>query len=195
MDDNLTDKAAEILENMDQKVDPCDDFYSFACGGFESKHVIPDDQSRVTTFSLISDKVTAQLRNLIERPIDESETESFKLVKKFYQSCLNKSKLSRFKNVEMKNKVNSDIFFIVARAEEVGLRPLKEVLHEFGGWPVVVGDVWDESNFVWFEMIYKFLRVGYSIDYFIYLSVTTDWKNSTARVIEVTTYFRWFPFA
>ena len=69
--------AAQILENMNQKVDPCDDFYSFACGGFESKYVIPDDKSSVTSFTLIGDEITAQLRDIIERPINESEAEPF----------------------------------------------------------------------------------------------------------------------
>ena len=46
-------------------------------------------------------------------------------------------------------------------AEEKGLKPLQEILKEFGGWPVVVGDNWNESNFEWAEMIYKFRRVGY----------------------------------
>lgn len=67
---------------MDKTVDPCEDFYSFACGGFETRNVIPDDQSSVTTFSLISDEVTEQLRSLIERPIKETDAEPFKLVKK-----------------------------------------------------------------------------------------------------------------
>ena len=67
---------------MDKSVNPCDDFYSFACGGFETRNVIPDDQSSVTTFSLISDEVTEQLRSLIERPIKEGDAEPFKLVKK-----------------------------------------------------------------------------------------------------------------
>ena len=84
-------KAAELLQNMDQSVDPCQDFYSFACGGFEKKNIIPDDKSSVTTFSLISDKVTEQLHSLVEKPIKEEEAEPFKLVKRLYQSCLNKS--------------------------------------------------------------------------------------------------------
>jgi predicted metalloendopeptidase len=67
---------------MDKSVNPCEDFYSFACGGFEAKNVIPDDQSSVTTFSLISDEVTEQLRSLIERPIKDGDAEPFKLVKK-----------------------------------------------------------------------------------------------------------------
>ncbi|XP_046454077.1 membrane metallo-endopeptidase-like 1 [Daphnia pulex] len=75
--------AAEILKNMDKTVNPCEDFYSFACGGFETRNVIPDDQSSVTTFSLISDEVTEQLRSLIERPTKETDAaEPFKLIKK-----------------------------------------------------------------------------------------------------------------
>ena len=99
--------AAQILENMNQKVDPCDDFYSFACGGFESKYVIPDDKSSVTSFTLIGDEITAQLRDIIERPINESEAEPFKLVKKFYQSCLNKSNSSQ--KFQIKLKINFEI--------------------------------------------------------------------------------------
>ena len=83
--------AAELLKNMDPTVDPCDDFYAFACGGFEKKTVIPDDQSSVTTFSQISDRVTEQLRQLIERPLADDEEPHNRLVKNLYASCLNKS--------------------------------------------------------------------------------------------------------
>ena len=34
-----------IFEYMDDEIDPCDDFNKFACGGFEKKSIIPDDQS------------------------------------------------------------------------------------------------------------------------------------------------------
>ena len=78
------------------------------------------------------------------------------------------------------------IIFKTARAEEKGLEPLQEVLDEFGGWPVTMGDNWDEDDFVWYEMIYKFRKMGYSIDLFIDFSVTTDLKNSTWRTIDVS---------
>ena len=70
-------------------------------------------------------------------------------------------------------------------AEERGLQPLQDILKEFGGWPVVVGDNWDESSFEWIEILYKFNRFGYSINFLMSFYVTVDQKNSTARIIDV----------
>lgn len=62
-----------------------------------------------------------------------------------------------------------------------------KILQEFGGWPVVLGDKWNDTNFAWDEMIYNFYRAGYSTN-LINLSVDTDLKNSTSRVIFVTSF-------
>lgn len=64
---------------------------------------------------------------------------------------------------------------------------MHEVLKMLGGWPVVDGDAWDPSAFTWIESVYRFREHGYSVDYFIDFSVTTDVKNSTYRVIDVST--------
>ena len=42
--------AASLLSAMDRTVDPCEDFYSYACGGWIKKHVIPSGHSRWSTF-------------------------------------------------------------------------------------------------------------------------------------------------
>ena len=38
--------AAEVLSVMDRTVDPCNDFYTFACGGWLQSNSIPADRTR-----------------------------------------------------------------------------------------------------------------------------------------------------
>ena len=38
--------AASIIQGMDISVDPCDDFYRFACGGWMDENVIPDGKNK-----------------------------------------------------------------------------------------------------------------------------------------------------
>jgi neprilysin len=76
---------------MDSKVDPCDDFYDFACGTFVKETLIPDDKTSVNGFNVIHDKLQEQLRVTIESPSKDDEPRPFKLVKSLYKACMNKS--------------------------------------------------------------------------------------------------------
>lgn len=81
-----------MLEQLDETVEPCDDFYNFACGRFIRESIIPDEKVAVSAFSVTGDKLQEQLRTLISEPVNAQETKPFKLVKKLYKACMNKSK-------------------------------------------------------------------------------------------------------
>lgn len=83
--------ASNMLDQMDKNVEPCDDFYSFACGNFVKETIIPDEKVSVNTFSIIGDKLQEQLRTLVTDPILENDPEPFKLAKNLYKACINKS--------------------------------------------------------------------------------------------------------
>ena len=53
--------ANAIIQNMDQSVNPCIDFYKFACGGFVKRTVIPDDRTRMSSFSVLGDELLTQV--------------------------------------------------------------------------------------------------------------------------------------
>ena len=54
--------ASRILEAMDTNVDPCDDFFEYACGSWNREHVIPDDRSNYDTFSKLRDSLQITLK-------------------------------------------------------------------------------------------------------------------------------------
>ncbi|XP_076162839.1 M13 family metallopeptidase neprilysin 2 isoform X1 [Ptiloglossa arizonensis] len=154
--------ASGILKNMDVEVEPCDDFYDFACGGFLKATHIPDDKTSVNTFTEISDELQNQLRSSIEEKSPQNEPKPFRLAKNLYQACMNKTVI-----------------------EQQGLDPLLKILEKLGGWPVLIGDDWNETEFNWTESVYKFRKMGYSVDYYIDFSVAVDLKNSTTRIIDL----------
>jgi hypothetical protein len=47
--------AARVADGMDFSVNPCDNFYEYACGGWMKSHVIPSDRSYLATFSVLRD--------------------------------------------------------------------------------------------------------------------------------------------
>ena len=52
-----TKAASRVLESMDQSVDPCSDFYTYACGAWQKTHVIPEDSTSISVFSVLQEKI------------------------------------------------------------------------------------------------------------------------------------------
>lgn len=61
-DDTFLSTAARILTAMDQTVNPCDDFFEFACGNWNKINIIPDDRALYNTFSKLADDILGILK-------------------------------------------------------------------------------------------------------------------------------------
>lgn len=55
--------AASLLAAIDKNVDPCEDFYEFACGNWIRSHPIPDDKPTVSNFEEPTIAVTYALKS------------------------------------------------------------------------------------------------------------------------------------
>ncbi|XP_043270899.1 neprilysin-2-like [Venturia canescens] len=155
--------ASTFLKNMDPAVDPCHDFYHYACGGFINETIIPDSLGKVDSFSIVSEKLFNHLKLIIRAEMKPDEPKYTRLVKHFYKNCMNKT----------------------AR-ESAGLKSLHAQLDKLGGWPVVLGNNWTEDNFDWRSTIYKLRNTGLSYDSLISVSVMADPKNRTRRVVTLS---------
>lgn len=84
--------AAEILKNIDDRVDPCDDFYRYSCGNWIDAQVIPEDKTSVSLFSVVQDELDNKLRNLVEREPSNEDSPIVGRMRNLYESCMNTSK-------------------------------------------------------------------------------------------------------
>jgi neprilysin len=98
--------SAAVIQRLNSQVNPCDDFYEYACGTFLEEQHTPDEKSTVDTISLMSDKLTEYLLTLLLKPSDGSEPKLHKLARMLFNSCLNLSKHSAGRERKRNLKIN-----------------------------------------------------------------------------------------
>jgi predicted metalloendopeptidase len=74
---------------MDPQMDPCEDFFEYACGNYLKTKNIPDEKSSISQFSDVSDVLQEKLRTLVESEDSSEDTPSSLMVKQLYKSCMN----------------------------------------------------------------------------------------------------------
>ncbi|ESO95681.1 hypothetical protein LOTGIDRAFT_214791 [Lottia gigantea] len=148
--------SADLLDAMDQSIDPCEDFFQYSCGKWNQKHVIPEDKSGLSRFNEVRDDVKAKLKGVIEKD-DASDIDAIKKTKIFYQSCMNES------SIAMNSKPELD-----------------QAINELGGWPLLLPN-WNETGFNLEKLLADYLLVGGNG--LIRTSVQPDDKDTSEYVI------------
>lgn len=111
------------------------------------------------------------IRSKLERELNETfyvdsedDIDTLRMSKKLFRSCM-------------------DLDSIGKR----GIEPLKIVIDELGGWPVVEGDSWSESTSYWDDVVEKANMKGLFIQFPTAFSTTHhSSNNSSETVLQVT---------
>lgn len=132
--------AKQVMLNMNNKINPCENFYKFACGGFLESTIIPQDETQVNARTELNNKIDEQIRKMLDKS-NSSEIKSFKLAKDLYKFCMNTSAI-----------------------EEQGLKPYIELIKQKGGWPVLNNTNWNETELNTKKSKAKFFTIRIDID-------------------------------
>ena len=75
---------------MDRSIDPCVDFFAYACGGWIKNNPIPPDQSSWDLYSKMEDENKTQLREILEAASspDSNRTAVNQKIGDYYASCM-----------------------------------------------------------------------------------------------------------
>ncbi|XP_065316933.1 endothelin-converting enzyme homolog [Gordionus sp. m RMFG-2023] len=135
----------QLTSWMNQSMDPCTDFYEFACGGYIQKTSIPSGYNRWDQISAISESILLTIKDILgdyssskgnnkwlgreiimselscvrisnnKNPHTKYEARAERLAKTYYDSCMDKNIIR----------------------EKLGGKPLTDLLDLYGGWDVL----------------------------------------------------------
>lgn len=139
--------ARLIQEVRDEKVDPCENFYEYACGTWIKNNPVPTGHlqfSRITQLSKNNER-TMKESLAMNKPED---TETIKKVKNFYQSCLN-----------------------VKKIDDMGNRPLLDYIDSLGSWSL--SEKWSAKDWDFYNVLATVQR-DYPVEVFFSVNVIQD---------------------
>ncbi len=162
---NCTSVAKYVKSCMDESVDPCVDFFQYACGGWIKKNPIPKTSSTFSTFSKLNQQIEKILRQILENK-NSADTDVLRKVKKFYQSCVNMKAIN-----------------------EKGDKPMKELIEYLGSWPMTKDSNWNEQEWDMFDVLLhihqKFTSSGGPL---FSVHVSDDPVHNEKHIIEVSDF-------
>lgn len=149
--------ASTVLGALDRSVDPCQDFYNFACGGWMRKNPLPEGKSRWGPFSNLWEHNMAIMKNFLENTSMKSLSKAEQKSQWYYQACMNENQI-----------------------EALGAKPLQDLINQTGGWGLK--GPWEKDNF---QEVLRNVSANFRTSPFFTVFVSTDSKSSNSNIIQV----------
>ncbi|EJW79702.1 hypothetical protein WUBG_09390, partial [Wuchereria bancrofti] len=146
---------------MNAKMDPCEDFYEYACGNWIKDHPIPDDAPSVSNFENLGQDLEFALKGLLEQKnVEGLDGDAVRKARAFYHLCLNETAILNTWRETFDNAVKN-----------------------FGGWPSLEKS--DNKPRISIEQMYGIMVAKFRSDSLFKATVQPDDKNSQQNVLLI----------
>lgn len=149
------DLSATVMNYIQPEIDPCDNFYDFACGKFIAKQ-------HSTTLNQMEAVAEKQINRLISENLEDPIAQPLQLQRKFYQKCLN-----------------------LAEIDEDNDNTLINLLQNLDVWPILYGGLWDETKFNWLKATSFSRKLGLPYKMFISIGLKYPQKSDDLLLLSV----------
>ncbi|KAK6182937.1 hypothetical protein SNE40_010509 [Patella caerulea] len=156
--------SGSIIAMMNRSVDPCTDFYEYACGQWINDAIIPPDTSSLNAFYTSSEKINLITQQLLTEENGELNSNAVKKAKEFYKMCMNTEQI-----------------------EKLGTTEILKIINNLGSWTVTtdaVSGTWNNETWDLTTAIASSASVG--IHPLLYMWVRQDSKNSSTNTMDIT---------
>jgi len=118
------------LGSLDKSVDPCDNFYEYACGTWRKNNPIPSDQARWGRFNELAEYNRQFLHNILEKASanDPKRSPVMQKIGDMYQSCMDEATINAKGSAPLKPELDH----IAAIANKDQLMEAIAQLHSVG---------------------------------------------------------------
>ena len=142
-------------------IDPCENFYKYACNGWIKKNPIPKTSSTFSTFSKLNQKVEGILHKILKSNIKEEGM--MRNVRNFYHSCENLQQIN-----------------------QIGKTPMINLIKYLNSWDLARDNSWDKEKWNFTHTLLKihteFTSSGGPL---VSIHVSDDPRASTKHILEV----------
>ncbi|KAL7729195.1 hypothetical protein ACLKA6_009657 [Drosophila palustris] len=155
-------KAAHIKAYMTEgDLQPCDNFYKFACGNWPRLHPSRLHNKRTNYLEELQELFVRKSADMLRTTTAGADTSADQSIKRFYNSCYNHANDTRS-----------------------ALETLLQVTDFRGGWPEIRVPSWYHYEYDWLQVVAS-LKLRLGVDILIGLDVVLDYKEEHLHRIKI----------
>ncbi|KAM8703064.1 hypothetical protein ACLKA7_005407 [Drosophila subpalustris] len=154
-------KAAEMKSFMNENIEPCQNFYEFACGKWARINKANGEHLTTGVFERLSNALERKMKQTLNNEDKEHDTAEDRQVRDFYKSCIRVTSIDD----EYRNE-------------------LKSLIEMFGTMPVLEGDSWNESDFDWLNTT-AHISLHYGLNIILGTEVLKDLVDNQVNVVYI----------